>query len=83
MSLMPFEDLLTLTEPPVANEAVQVAEKDLAKAKDHIDAMALSVPNNKEELEEEQVDLCNQWHQALVHRQNFSLSPRLETSMKE
>ena len=68
MSLMPFEDLLTLTKPPIANEAIQAAEKDLAEAKDHIDVMVLSAPDNKEDLEEEQVDWCNRWHQALVHR---------------
>ena len=39
MSLMPFEDLLALAEPPVTNEALRVAEKDPAEAKDHIDAM--------------------------------------------
>ena len=83
MSLTPFEDLLALAEPPVANEAIQAAEKDLAEAKDQIDVMALSVPDNKEELEEDQVDWCNRWHQALVRRQNFSLSPHLVTLMKE
>ena len=36
MSLTPFEDLLALAEPPIANEAVQAAEKDLVEAKDHI-----------------------------------------------
>ena len=83
MFLTPFDDLLALAEPPIASEAVQAAEKDLAEAKDHIDVMALSAPDNKEELEEEQVDWCNRWHQALVCRQNFSLSPCLVTSMKE
>ena len=62
MSLTPFEDLLALAEPPVTNEALRVAEKDPAEAKDHIDAMVLLVPDNKKELEEEQVDWCNRWH---------------------
>ena len=66
MSLTPFKDILALAEPSVVNEAKQMAKKNFADTLEWIDAMALSTPDDKEELEEEQMDWCNRWHQALV-----------------
>lgn len=62
MSLTPFEDILALTEPSVVNEAKQTAKKNFANTLEQIDAMALLAPDDKEELEEEQMDWYSQWH---------------------
>lgn len=65
MSLSTFEDILSLNEAPDPKKVE--AETALAAAKEALDTIATVVPDDKEELREEQADWCGRWHLTLVH----------------
>lgn len=64
MSLSAFDDILSCSRQ--SDPQKEESEKAVAEAKDKLDAIATVVPDDKEDLREEQAYWCGQWHMTLV-----------------
>jgi hypothetical protein len=67
MSSSNLDALLYTIRPSEASQQREAVECDLAAAKEHLNVTASVVPNDKEELHEEQADWCEQWEFSMVH----------------
>ncbi|KAI9459265.1 hypothetical protein HD554DRAFT_2177018 [Boletus coccyginus] len=88
MSLNPFEDILALGKAPSADPAKADALKEVTELKIQLDSMAQSVPEDEEDLAEDQEMWCTRWHKLLseVHTsfqcaQEHSIDTALEADL--
>ncbi|KAH0825751.1 hypothetical protein J3R83DRAFT_9000 [Lanmaoa asiatica] len=88
MSLTAFEDIFSLAQVSDADKQKEAAAKELDAVKQRIDAVASSVPDDKEDLQEEQEQWCREWqpcllplHAALTKVRGCGLTPRLEDEL--
>ncbi|KAI9463740.1 hypothetical protein HD554DRAFT_2040923 [Boletus coccyginus] len=65
MSLTPFEDILTLGKASLADPAKLDAIKEVAELKIQLDGMSRSVPDDQDNLAEDQEMWCARWQKLL------------------
>jgi hypothetical protein len=66
MSSSNLDALLYMIHPSEASRQREVVERDLATTKERLDVTTSVVPDDKEELCEEQADWCKRWEFAVV-----------------
>ncbi|KAI9464335.1 hypothetical protein HD554DRAFT_2175130 [Boletus coccyginus] len=88
MSLTPFEDILALSKAPSADPAKSDAIKELAELKIQLDGMSWSVPDNQDDLVEDQEMWCARWqkllnqvHTSFQHMKEHSVDTALKADL--
>ncbi|KAI9462189.1 hypothetical protein HD554DRAFT_2175952 [Boletus coccyginus] len=88
MSLTPFEDIVALGKAPSADPAKADATKEVAELKIQLDGMSRSVPDDQDDLAEDQEIWCARWQKLLsqVHvsfqcAQEYGVDTALEAEL--
>ncbi|KAI9449046.1 hypothetical protein HD554DRAFT_2181136 [Boletus coccyginus] len=88
MSLTPFEDIVALGKAPSADPAKADATKEVAELKIQLDGMSRSVPDDQDDLAEDQEIWCARWQKLLsqVHvsfqrTQEYGVDTALEAEL--